>query len=135
MICFGICVYVATLHLTLARQGHAANVWVALWATGTAILQVARFSQLHATAPEHALVAGRVAAANFPVLLGGLAFVVRSLAGRDVSRRSIAVFAVTSAVFAAFACFTPAFIGAPWSRGPAPSANPTTAHRPGPRCR
>ena len=52
MICFGMCTYVVLLHMTLARQGHAANLWVALWAAATAVLQVAHFAQHHATASE-----------------------------------------------------------------------------------
>ena len=110
MICFGISVYVAVLHLTLARRGHAANLWVALWALATATLQVARFTQMHAPTPADSVAAARLAVANFPVLIGGLAFVVRSLAGREVSRRSVAAFAVATLAFAAVAFGTPWFI-------------------------
>jgi two-component system, NtrC family, sensor kinase len=110
MICFGISLYVSAFHLTLARRGHTANLWAALWALATAILQVARFAQLYAPTPADSVAAARLAVASFPVLVGGLAFVVRSLSGPGLSRRWVAAFAATTLAFAALAFLTPAFI-------------------------
>ena len=111
MICFGISVYVAALHLTLARRGHAANLWVACWALATAILQGARFSQIHSASAADSVFAARVVIATFPVLVGGLLFLVRSLAGHEVSRRSVAGLGAATLAFAALAVCTSAFIG------------------------
>ena len=110
-ICFGISVYVAALHLTLARRGHTANLWVALWALATATIQLGRFAQIYAEEPADAFAAADLALASFPVLIGSLAWLVRSLAGRPVSRPQAFVFAAVTLVFAALALATPLFMG------------------------
>jgi PAS domain S-box-containing protein len=121
-VCLGISLYMAALHLTLARRGHAANAWVTVWALTTAFIQLTQIARNHA---PHDLVAAvvpaRMASATVPVLVGSLTLVVRNLAGRQLSRRGHVAFAVVAAAWAAVAIGTPAFIvGAPAPRaGPA----------------
>ncbi len=109
-VCFGISAYVAVLHLTLARRGHGANLWVALWALATASIQIARFTEIHLEQPADLLVAARMAMACFPGLIGSLLFMVRSLAGRPTSRRAVLAFGLVSGAWAALALFTPLFL-------------------------
>jgi PAS domain S-box-containing protein len=121
-VCLGISLYMAALHLTLARRGHAANGWVTAWALTTAFIQLTQIAR--GRAPDDlaaAVVPARMAAATVPVLVGSLALVVHSLTGRRLSRRGLAVFAGVALGWAAIAIGTPAFIvGAPHP-GPGPA--------------
>jgi PAS domain S-box-containing protein len=121
LVCLGISLYVVALHLTLARRGHAANVWVAVWALATALIQLTQISRSQVAHLADAVTPMRLAIATVPVMLGALTFVVRSLAGRGVSRRALAALAAATLGFGAVVMLTPAFlVGAPNPRiGPA----------------
>jgi signal transduction histidine kinase len=121
MFCFGVSTYVALLHWTLARRGHPANTWVALWSFATAVVQLTRISPLSATEPEHMVASARFAVSTLPVLLGSLVFVVRSLAGRPISRAVIAAFVSVTLLFATLAIGTHAFIRAAPELAPGPA--------------
>ena len=121
LVCLGISLYVAALHLTLARRGHAANAWVSVWALATALIQLTGIYRSQAAAMADAVAPARLAVATVPVLVGSLVFVVRSLTGRDISRRAIGGLALVTLAFGAVAIGTPWFlVGAPQpSVGPA----------------
>ena len=110
MILLGISAYVAVLHLTLARRGHAANLWVALWAIVTAIFQLGRFIQIYTEAPDTAVAAARLCMATFPVMIGSLVFMVRSLAGHPVPRRAVLAFGGAALAFGTLALLTSVFM-------------------------
>ena len=118
--CLGISLYVAALHLTLARRGHAANVWVTVWALATALIQVTQIARSQAADLAEAVPAMRLAVATVPVMLGALTFVVRSLAGRRVSARALAALAAATLAFGAIVIFTPAFL----AEAPKPRTGP-----------
>ena len=121
LVCLGISLYVAALHLTLARKGHPANIWVSVWALATALVQITGISRSQATDLADAVAPARLAVATVPVLVGGLVFVVRSLTGRRISRGAVAGLALATLAFGAVATGTPLFlVGAPKpSVGPA----------------
>jgi PAS domain S-box-containing protein len=121
LVCLGISLYVAALHLTLARRGHAANVWVSVWALATALVQLTQIHRSQAASLVDAVPSGRLAIATVPVMLGALTFVVRTVAGRRVSLRALTALAVATLVFGSVAILTPLFlVGAPRPRtGPA----------------
>jgi PAS domain S-box-containing protein len=121
MICLGISAYVGVLHASLARRGHPANAWVALWAFGTALVQLTRISPVSAADPEHMVTSARLAVAITPVLLGGLTFVVRSLAGRPIARGALTAFVGTTLFFASLAIGTPLFIASAPKLAPGPA--------------
>jgi PAS domain S-box-containing protein len=110
LVCLGISLYVAALHLTLARRGHTANTWVAVWALATALIQLTQIARSQATDIADAVPAARLAVATVPVMLGALTFVVQSLAGRHVSDRSLAALAAVTLGFGAVVIFTDAFL-------------------------
>jgi PAS domain S-box-containing protein len=114
-VCLGISLYMAALHLTLARRGHAANGWVTVWALTTAFIQLTQIARSQAPGDlVAAVLPARMAVATVPVLVGSLALVVHSLAGRQLSRRGRVAFAALSIGWAGVAIGTPAFIvGAP----------------------
>jgi PAS domain S-box-containing protein len=121
-VCLGISLYMAALHLTLARRGHHANAWVTVWALTTAFIQLTQIAR--SATPDDlvaAVIPARMASATVPVLVGSLALVVHGLTGRRLSRRALAAFAAFALAWAAVAIGTPAFIvGAPHPRaGPA----------------
>jgi len=110
MILFGVTSWVTALHLTLARRGHVANAWVALWSASTAVFQLGRFVQIHTASPDSAVLAARVCLAMLP-LMGGLGFMVRSLAGRRETPSTLLGFVGAAAVVAGLGLFTPFFMG------------------------
>jgi PAS domain S-box-containing protein len=121
LVCTGISLCVAALHLSLARNGHAASAWVAVWALATALIQLTQISRSQVADPAEAVAGARLAVATVPVLVGCLVFVARSLAGRRISRRAIAGLALATLAFATVAIETPLFlVGQPRpSGGPA----------------
>jgi PAS domain S-box-containing protein len=114
-VCLGISLYMAALHLTLSRRGHAANGWVTVWALTTAFVQLTQI--IRSRVPDDLVAAvgpARLAVATVPVLVGSLALVVRSLAGRQLSRGGLAAFVAVALGWAAIAIASPTFIvGAP----------------------
>jgi PAS domain S-box-containing protein len=120
LVCLGISLYVAALHLTFARRGHAANLWVSVWALATALIQLTQIHRSRALEAVDAVASGRLAIATLPVMLGALSFVVRSLAGRRTSGRALAALVAATVSFGALALLTPAFL----APEPQPHAGP-----------
>jgi PAS domain S-box-containing protein len=109
LVCLGISLYVAALHLTLARNGHAANRWVAVWGLATALIQLTQVSWGRGDLADRVLGA-RAAIATVPMLVGSLVFVVRSLGARRIARGEVAGLVLGTLGFAAVAIATPLFI-------------------------
>jgi len=101
LVSIGICVYIAGLHVALARSREPGHGWVAGWSAVALAFQATRLVQLHAADPGVAVAAARLYAACSPLLVWSLVGFARALRGSPATSRGMLAYTVGTLLLAA----------------------------------